>query len=199
MSALFAFFTRSRNNTPTAATTIATSNDETLTQPERESSTKAPVDVGGGVCDFEPVPPLEVESTTVAEADEVPPTSPTSEALRVAPDPLDTKATRAHEVARQRAKHAGDRRKTRAQKVPKAARGHRGAGSVEGDKDADEVLPVPKVKVTKAKNAKDVAAVGEEEIPHIVSVRLEDLIRDAKVRKEKGTALSSSIVAFKLC
>ena len=54
----------------------------------------------------------------------------------------------------------------------------------------EEMVPVPKIKTTttkRAKNAKSTTVISEKEIPHAGSLSLGDLIREAKARKDKGT------------
>lgn len=119
---------------------------------------------------------------------------------------LDVKAQRAYEVARQRTKRPGDRAKAREQKATSCSCGYcerRNAKAhqrplavsvrdlVHGREDADDASEAVAVPAQPARSfAKDD---GRRE------VQLEDLLRVAKVRKEKGTQPYSHVNAVMRC
>ncbi|KAL5533786.1 hypothetical protein ACEPAG_246 [Sanghuangporus baumii] len=122
--------------------------------------------------------------------------SPISPALPQ-PSQLDAKDRRAYEVARQRAKRLEDRRKARNQKAAKhgwlagiTGRGVRGAAQ-EGDVREATVVNTDGLKweatARESQSKPDTAGVAGLEVREAqVTVRLEDLIRVAKVRKQKA-------------
>ncbi|KAL5535934.1 hypothetical protein ACEPAF_4028 [Sanghuangporus sanghuang] len=121
--------------------------------------------------------------------------SPTSPPLPQ-PSQLDAKDRRAYEVARQRAKRPEDRRKARNQKEAKhgwlAGVTGRGARAAQ-EKDAREATVVnardlkKEVTVLESQSKPDAVGVtGLDAHEARITVRLEDLIRVAKVRKEKA-------------
>ncbi|KAL5519401.1 hypothetical protein ACEPAH_1084 [Sanghuangporus vaninii] len=121
--------------------------------------------------------------------------SPTSPSLPQ-PSQLDAKDRRAYEVARQRAKRPEDRRKARNQKGAKhgwlAGVTGRGARASQ-EKDAREATVVnaqdltKEVAVCESQSKPDAVGVaGLDAHEAQITVRLEDLIRVAKVRKEKA-------------
>ncbi|KAL5494808.1 hypothetical protein ACEPAI_270 [Sanghuangporus weigelae] len=113
------------------------------------------------------------------------------------PSQLDAKDRRAYEVARQRAKRPVDRRKARNQKKAKhgwlagvTGRGARGAAQ-EGDVREATVVNAGDLKredtVRECQGKPDTVGVAGLDVREAqVTVRLEDLVRVAKVRKNKA-------------
>ncbi|THH10382.1 hypothetical protein EW145_g1370 [Phellinidium pouzarii] len=134
-----------------------------------------------------------------ATAAEPTPTTPAPESDPISPPPLTDspvldakdvfKETRAFEVSRQRAKHPFDRRKARDQKAKRGTDGPASKGLRVGDVDvnftATEVAEAAAVKAVTPRVRMEKPPKGLNG-SRKVTVHLEELIRFAKVRKEKG-------------